>query len=646
MNQRARAIGLWCCLGVAAGCEGLPARLDPHGARAVVSTGLAVTYFRDAALSQAAFARVDPAIDFNWADGAPGPGLDAGAFSARWTGELAPRSSEVHRLLLTVTGRVRLWVDGALAVDGWGDASPRTELALVPLLAGRSVPLRLEYANEAGPAQLSLAWEAAGVPREVIGGPALYPARLGGGLRTEYFQTAGRSALRARGVQRSLDVDFGAEVAAPQLLPGPWLLRLSGALSPLASGPTRFFLEADGAAALTVGGVEVAAVAGAGTAEGELELDAAVAPSLELTLARASAGGKLKVEWQPPGEERGPIPPGALLPVGFGRAPAWKLAALVVRRTDVQFNDPSSQQAVAVQSEVTAAEERGVRDVLATLAPTIRALSGGDGVVSLDVITVDDLAVTRVSRINDGFWVSPDDAREILERHAPRGRYDSIFLVWDPDGASSSVPVCCWYGQGRSRSSSDATWASIPILSNGEWTGPFPAEVLVHEWLHGAAAWYRVEGGFDAPDPHLNGTYGYPAADARRSWWEWYRGVLSGELVDPKTGDFAGFTPSVWQAGTPTQPGSIARLEAPSSLTATRTAPDRVELSWAASAGAAHYRVFRGAAPGAETYLSWTPGTAFVDAAVPAGSTPYYVVRAVSSAGGESNDSNEAGPAN
>src|SRR5687768_10237482 len=102
MNQQ-RGLLLGCTV-LLLSCEGLSTRMDLVGAGPVATTGLTARYFRDEALADERARQVDPAIDFSW------PGSEA--FSARWTGELLPRASEVHRLLLTFTGRARLWVDG------------------------------------------------------------------------------------------------------------------------------------------------------------------------------------------------------------------------------------------------------------------------------------------------------------------------------------------------------------------------------------------------------------------------------------------------------------------------------------------------------------------------------------------------------
>jgi beta-glucosidase len=94
--------------------------------------------------------------DFTWL-GSDAPVPNGRPFSARLRGTLAPATTGLHRFSLTCVGRARLFVDGALVVDGWtapepgdsyfgfGNAEVSGELALE---AGRAVELVIEHAKE------------------------------------------------------------------------------------------------------------------------------------------------------------------------------------------------------------------------------------------------------------------------------------------------------------------------------------------------------------------------------------------------------------------------------------------------------------------------------------------------------------------
>ncbi len=101
--------------------------------------------------------RNDPAIDFDWGDGAPASGLPADDFSVRWTREERFEAG-TYRFRLRADDGVRLWVGDTLLVDQWHDAAPTTYVADILLTAGTH-PLRLEYYEHTGQALIKLWWE-------------------------------------------------------------------------------------------------------------------------------------------------------------------------------------------------------------------------------------------------------------------------------------------------------------------------------------------------------------------------------------------------------------------------------------------------------------------------------------------------------
>ncbi|HYI18875.1 MAG TPA: PA14 domain-containing protein, partial [Solirubrobacteraceae bacterium] len=121
--------------------------------------GLQATYFDDPALTTPAISRVDPAVDFDWGLGTPGPAItDADTFSARWTGTLTAASSEPHTFALAADDGGRLWLDGELLIDAWNRTSPDPARATVALTAGTAYAIRLEYREDAYGASAQLRW--------------------------------------------------------------------------------------------------------------------------------------------------------------------------------------------------------------------------------------------------------------------------------------------------------------------------------------------------------------------------------------------------------------------------------------------------------------------------------------------------------
>lgn len=150
----------------------LAARTAP-GAPPGTGSGLSATYFASPDLENAKATRTDPALAFDWSASAPAPGVDAKSFGVRWRGQLEARYSETHRLAVEAEGGIRLWVDGRLIIDAWGQT--KGDSAEVDLEAGRRVDLRLEYARRKGPAALKLLWSGPNTPKEPIPTSQLHP---------------------------------------------------------------------------------------------------------------------------------------------------------------------------------------------------------------------------------------------------------------------------------------------------------------------------------------------------------------------------------------------------------------------------------------------------------------------------------------
>jgi glucose/arabinose dehydrogenase len=82
--------------------------------------GYAAEYFDNRNLQGApVLTRTDDAIDFNWAGGAPGDGVPADGFSARWTKTLNVDDPSTYKFTTTTDDGVRLYVDGQLVLDKW-----------------------------------------------------------------------------------------------------------------------------------------------------------------------------------------------------------------------------------------------------------------------------------------------------------------------------------------------------------------------------------------------------------------------------------------------------------------------------------------------------------------------------------------------
>ena len=108
--------------------------------------GLNAEYFSNVNLSGTpVLKRVDAHVDFEWNNVSPGPGIPAGNYSVRWTGELVPPVDGNYRLGASTDGGYRIYLDGKKFIDDSAPHGTRTMTTLVHLQAGRAYPIRMEY---------------------------------------------------------------------------------------------------------------------------------------------------------------------------------------------------------------------------------------------------------------------------------------------------------------------------------------------------------------------------------------------------------------------------------------------------------------------------------------------------------------------
>jgi beta-glucosidase len=106
--------------------------------------------------------RVDHQVNFDWGQGSPDAKLPRDSFSIRWTGKLVPPLSGDYDLGAKCDDGVRIYLDGNLVLDDWGEHAARIASKHVKLEAGREYDIRVEYFEKAGFASSQLVWSVPG----------------------------------------------------------------------------------------------------------------------------------------------------------------------------------------------------------------------------------------------------------------------------------------------------------------------------------------------------------------------------------------------------------------------------------------------------------------------------------------------------
>jgi uncharacterized protein YraI len=165
-------------------------------------------YFNNMTLSgNPVLVRDDWAIDFNWGTGSPAWGVvSSDQFSARWTRTL-PLNAGRYRFSVTSDDGARLWVNNQLIIDRWYDRATETFTAEIDLPGG-NIPIRLEYYENLGHAEIRLNWT------QISSAPAPTPPPAAPSL-TATVVTGALNMRSGPGIQHGVvaTVGYGYQVA-------------------------------------------------------------------------------------------------------------------------------------------------------------------------------------------------------------------------------------------------------------------------------------------------------------------------------------------------------------------------------------------------------------------------------------------------
>lgn len=110
--------------------------------------GLTAEYFNSVTFEEApVVTRVDPQVNFNWIYTQPGEGINSNGFAVRWTGTLAPEETFEGFIGLSSMDSMRLWIDGEMVVDGWGDKEA-SQMKPFTFEKGKEYAVRIEFMND------------------------------------------------------------------------------------------------------------------------------------------------------------------------------------------------------------------------------------------------------------------------------------------------------------------------------------------------------------------------------------------------------------------------------------------------------------------------------------------------------------------
>lgn len=109
--------------------------------------GLKAAYYADESADKPVLVRVDRRPDFRWGKYPAGVDSLTDAYRVEWTGSIIPQATDTLILFADTQGACRVWLGDSLVVDGSRSSSFFFGQAEIPVVAGKPVPVRIEYAN-------------------------------------------------------------------------------------------------------------------------------------------------------------------------------------------------------------------------------------------------------------------------------------------------------------------------------------------------------------------------------------------------------------------------------------------------------------------------------------------------------------------
>lgn len=125
----------------------VPTKLENHDFSAQ-PMGFTAQYFNNHDFSGSpALIRVDAQINFNWIFSKPDDCIDNNCFCVRWIGKMKVPKTFSGRIGLSSSDSMRLFIDGDLIIDGWGE-NDANQMAAFLFEAEKEYSIRVEFLND------------------------------------------------------------------------------------------------------------------------------------------------------------------------------------------------------------------------------------------------------------------------------------------------------------------------------------------------------------------------------------------------------------------------------------------------------------------------------------------------------------------
>ncbi|MFM2363441.1 MAG: hypothetical protein RLZZ316_2343, partial [Bacteroidota bacterium] len=122
--------------------------------------GLKAAYYKTVNFTGTPTIQTDAQVDFKWTLYGPAAVNTNSFYSVEWNGYLLPPATGNFKIGLQGNDGYRLYINNQLVVDQWSKQSFHTNTAAIALQKNKAVPIRIQFYEPVGNAQLQLIWNA------------------------------------------------------------------------------------------------------------------------------------------------------------------------------------------------------------------------------------------------------------------------------------------------------------------------------------------------------------------------------------------------------------------------------------------------------------------------------------------------------
>jgi hypothetical protein len=208
----------------------------------------------------------------------------------------------------------------------------------------------------------------------------------------------------------------------------------------------------------------------------------------------------------------------------------WNCVCFVFTSTDVIIEEDGVKNEIKLS--MTSTDISDMRQNMARFKNSCEELSNGKMSVTYDFIVINDPITTLAYDDENGYYVGPENIKDIIDPYLEASNYDHIFVcmrLGDNDHLKD-IQVNDWIGLGGMDymgigfsnirlPNSDKSY----VYKYNSSVNTFPEEVFVHEFLHSLERLSK-EYGLDRPALHDYKTYGYKEDNltGQKKWYEDY----------------------------------------------------------------------------------------------------------------------------